>query len=60
MTASQSQAEQAVATARTVKISALIREDKYQIRERLDQGAVARYANAYRNGAQLPPGPAHR
>lgn len=55
MTASQGQAEQATSPARTVKISALIREDKYQIRERLDQGAVARYANAYKNGALLPP-----
>lgn len=55
MTTSQGQAEQPAATARTVKIAALIREDKYQIRERLDQGAVARYANAYRNGVQLPP-----
>jgi len=55
MTASQSQAEQDASTARTVKISALIRGDKYQIRESLDQRAVGRYFNNYRNGAQLPP-----
>jgi hypothetical protein len=55
MTASQNQVEQDANTARTVKISALIRGDKYQIRERLDQRVVGRYFNSYRNGAQLPP-----
>lgn len=40
---------------RTVKIEALIREDKYQIRDRLNRRAVRSYANYYSNGKQLPP-----
>lgn len=38
-----------------IEISALVREDKYQIRDRLDHLAVGRYFNSYRNGVQLPP-----
>lgn len=55
MSTNQNQAPQEGSTVKVVRIDALVREDKYQIRDRLDHHAVGRYFNSYRNGVRLPP-----
>lgn len=38
-----------------LEIKSIVRDARYQIRRKMDQATVDRYANLYRNGTELPP-----